>query len=61
MILVFDIYYFNGKVKIVCLEFEKWNESKNFKIYIEIIDNIEEYISGEFYRREFLCIMSLLN
>ncbi|MEZ0128697.1 endonuclease V [Flavobacterium sp. LBUM151] len=61
MILAFDTYYFDGKAKTVCLEFEKWNESENFKIHTEIIDNVEEYIPGEFYRRELPCIMSLLN
>ncbi|HEX8015046.1 MAG TPA: endonuclease V [Flavobacterium sp.] len=61
MILAFDTYYFDGKAKTVCLEFEKWNESKDFKIYTEIMDNVEEYIPGEFYRRELPCILSLLN
>jgi deoxyribonuclease V len=61
MILAFDTYYFDGKAKTVCLEFEKWNEYENFKIHTEIIDNVEEYIPGEFYRRELPCIMSLLN
>jgi deoxyribonuclease V len=61
MILAFDTYYFDRKAKTVCLEFEKWNESENFKIHTEITDNVEEYIPGEFYRRELPCIMSLLN
>ncbi|KQO21229.1 endonuclease V [Flavobacterium sp. Leaf82] len=61
MILAFDTYYFDGKAKTVCLEFEQWNEDKNFKIHTEIIDNVEEYIPGEFYKRELPCIISLLN
>ena len=61
MILAFDTYYYDGKAKTVCLEFEDWNESKNFKIHEEIIDNVEEYIPGEFYKRELPCIISLLN
>ncbi|KQB42360.1 endonuclease V [Flavobacterium aquidurense] len=61
MILAFDTYYFDEKAKTVCLEFEEWNESKNFKIHTEIIDNIEEYVPGEFYKRELPCIISLLN
>ncbi|WP_347053489.1 endonuclease V [Flavobacterium olei] len=60
MILAFDTYYFDGKAKTVCLEFEKWNESENFKIYSEVINNVEEYIPGEFYKRELPCILSLL-
>lgn len=61
MILAFDTYYFDNKAKTVCLEFAEWNESKNFKVHTEIIDNVAEYIPGEFYKRELPCIMSLLN
>jgi len=61
MILAFDSYYYDNKAKTVCLEFTEWNESKIYKIYTEIIDNVEEYIPGEFYKRELPCIISLLN
>ena len=61
MILAFDTYYFDNKAKTVCLEFTEWNESKFYKIYTEIIDNVEEYVPGEFYKRELPCIISLLN
>ncbi|MDY0988065.1 endonuclease V [Flavobacterium sp. CFBP9031] len=60
MILAFDTYYFDQKAKTICLEFAEWNEDKNFKIHSEIIDNVEEYIPGEFYKRELPCILSLL-
>ncbi|KUJ62967.1 endonuclease V [Flavobacteriaceae bacterium CRH] len=61
MILAFDTYYFDQKAKTVCLEFAEFNENKNFNVYTEIIDNVEEYIPGEFYKRELPCILSLLN
>jgi exodeoxyribonuclease-5/deoxyribonuclease V len=61
MILAFDTYYFDNKAKTVCLEFENWNEDKNFKVHAEIIHNVSEYIPGEFYKRELPCILSLLN
>lgn len=61
MILAFDTYYFDGKAKTVCLQFKEWIENENFKVFTEIIENVEEYIPGEFYRRELPCIMSLLN
>lgn len=60
MILAFDTYYFDQKAKTICLEFAEWNEDKNFKIHSETIDNVEEYIPGEFYKRELPCILSLL-
>ncbi|WP_316636446.1 endonuclease V [uncultured Flavobacterium sp.] len=61
MILAFDTYYYDGKAKTVCLEFTEWNQSENFKVHTEVIDNVEEYIPGEFYRRELPCILSVLN
>ncbi|MEL1255245.1 endonuclease V [Flavobacterium sp. DGU38] len=61
VILAFDTYYFDGKAKTVCIEFSQWNQSKNYKVYTETIENVEEYIPGEFYRRELPCILSLLN
>ncbi|WP_246236341.1 endonuclease V [Flavobacterium ajazii] len=61
VILAFDTYYFDGKAKTVCIEFNQWNQSENYKIHTETIENVEEYIPGEFYRRELPCILSLLN
>ncbi len=60
MILAFDSYYFENKAKTVCLSFESWTEDKKFKVYSEIISDVEAYTSGEFYKRELPCILSLL-
>lgn len=60
MILAFDTYYFENKSKTICIEFCHWTDSKSNKIYSETLENIEEYISGEFYKRELPCILSLL-
>ncbi|MES2617948.1 MAG: endonuclease V [Bacteroidota bacterium] len=59
MILAFDTHYFGNKAKTVCLAFESWNTCEKYEIYTEILENIEDYISGEFYKRELPCIMSL--
>ncbi len=60
MILAFDTYYFDDKAKTVCIAFEDWTNESNFKVYDEILENIAEYIPGEFYKRELPCILSLL-
>lgn len=60
MIVAFDTYYFENKAKTVCLAFENWNDSDKFKVFTEILENINEYIPGEFYKREMPCILSLL-
>lgn len=61
MILAFDTYYYDNKAKTICIEFTEWNQEKDFKVHTEIIDNVSEYIPGEFYKRELPCILSLLN
>ncbi|TXD80879.1 endonuclease V [Subsaximicrobium wynnwilliamsii] len=61
MILAFDTYYFNDKAKTVCLSFKDWFNEKPFEIYSETIPCIEEYVSGEFYRRELPNIISLMS
>lgn len=61
MILAFDTYYFGNKAKTVCLSFENWNLEDNFKVYTEILSDVEEYVSGEFYKRELPCILSILS
>lgn len=60
MILCFDTYYFDNKAKTVCLAFEEWTTKDDFTVYSEVMEGIEEYIPGEFYKRELPCILSLL-
>ncbi|WP_396147912.1 endonuclease V [Flavobacterium sp.] len=61
MILIFDTYYYEDKAKTICLCFEDWDKEENYQIKSETISNIDEYISGEFYKRELPCILSLLS
>ncbi len=60
MHLAFDTYYFENKAKTVCIAFKSWTDSEIQNIYKEILEDIEEYKSGEFYKRELPCILSLL-
>jgi exodeoxyribonuclease-5/deoxyribonuclease V len=60
LILAFDTYYSEDKAKTVCIAFESWENENNFKIYHETIEDVDNYISGEFYKRELPCILSLL-
>lgn len=61
MILAFDTYYFENKAKTVCISFSNWSDEESYNVDTEIIESIEEYQSGEFYKRELPCILSLLN
>ena len=60
MILAFDTYYYQNKAKTVCLSFEDWYNENKYETYSETLSEIEEYVSGEFYKRELPCILSLL-
>lgn len=60
MILAFDTYYFENKAKTVCISFDHWSDEENYTVNSEIIEGVEEYVPGEFYRRELPCILSLL-
>ncbi|RZJ99445.1 MAG: endonuclease V, partial [Flavobacterium sp.] len=60
MILAFDTYYFKNKAKTICVEFCNWTDPTINRIYSETLENIEVYVSGEFYKRELPCILSLL-
>ncbi len=59
MILAFDTYYFDDKAKTVCISFKNWPDSEIIKSYSETIHNDVPYKSGEFYKRELPCILSL--
>ncbi len=60
MILAFDTYYFEDKARTIALQFEDWQDKEETKIFDETLSGINEYISGEFYKRELPCILSLL-
>ncbi|MCU0436490.1 MAG: endonuclease V [Raineya sp.] len=61
MIFAFDTHYHENKAHTVCMGFENWTDKE---ATLELTENLEvpdEYIPGEFYRRELPCIMSLLS
>lgn len=59
MILAFDTWYFDRKAKTVCITFEEWTAAAPYKVYAEVLENVEAYVPGAFYRRELPCILSL--
>ncbi|AYN03369.1 MULTISPECIES: endonuclease V [unclassified Flavobacterium] len=59
MILAIDVHYKENIAKIVAILFN-WQDETPQNIIVEQIASIEEYISGEFYKRELPCIESIL-
>ena len=59
MILAIDVYYFEDKAKTVGVLFE-WDDAEPREIITSYSNTIDEYIPGEFYRRELPCIEKLI-
>ena len=61
MKLAVDVYYYHeNKAKIVGIIFEDWKSPEPAKIITKAFDEVAEYESGNFYKRELPCIMELL-
>lgn len=61
MILAFDTWYHEKTAKTVGLSFKDWNDETDYEVYSEILSGVSEYVSGEFYKRELPCILSLIS
>jgi deoxyribonuclease V len=60
MILAFDTYYTENTAKTVCIAFDRWEQEAPSAVHTETLDEVADYIPGEFYKRELPCILSLL-
>lgn len=62
MILAIDVYYINDQAKTVGILFEHWTDTTTdiLSLVTDYQEKVEPYQSGQFYRRELPCIMSLL-
>lgn len=59
MVLAIDVHYRKDIAKAVGVLFELTdNEPK--QILIEYLHGIEEYVSGQFYKRELPCILQII-
>ncbi|WP_128330942.1 endonuclease V [Apibacter sp. HY039] len=61
MVLAIDVYYYeDATAKSVGVLFN-WEDEHPRKIIIENVKDVEEYIPGQFYKRELPCILAILN
>lgn len=56
----FDVYYYNNHAKAGCIVFEKAERERILSSYSEIINRVQEYIPGQFYKRELPCLLAVL-
>jgi deoxyribonuclease V len=62
MILAVDVAYNENNIaQAVAIGFDSWTDERPKVIYQEFIIGLEDYIPGEFYKRELPCIEKLLS
>ncbi|MFC3150029.1 endonuclease V [Litoribrevibacter euphylliae] len=61
MILAVDVQYDDKSAFVAGVLFDEWNAEEPTAEYISHLHEIEEYVPGNFYKRELPCILKLLN
>tara|TARA_B100000745_G_scaffold277774_1_gene208382 strand:+ start:1589 stop:2107 length:519 start_codon:yes stop_codon:yes gene_type:complete len=61
MILAVDVQYDDKSAFVAGILFDEWDSKKPIAEYISLVYEIEEYIPGQFYKRELPCILKLLD
>ncbi|MBL4934419.1 endonuclease V [Clostridium sp. YIM B02515] len=57
----FDVYYHEDYAKSCCVVFKKEEGEVILSDYSVIVRGVEEYIPGQFYKRELPCILNVFN
>ncbi len=60
MIYAFDVYYSNNIAQAAAIGFGHWTDRLPQVSERELIINIQDYVPGEFYKRELPCILKVL-
>jgi len=60
MILIIDVHYYDNKARIAGITFDDWLTNKESNVYISDFEEVADYKSGEFYKRELPCILKLI-
>lgn len=60
MILAIDVDYRGTQACVAAIEFQDWADEIESGSYLSYIENIAEYVPGEFYRRELPCILKVI-
>ena len=61
MILAVDVNYRRGQAVIAGVAFEHWIDGEIQASYISMLEAVDDYIPGSFYKRELPCILTLLS
>jgi len=60
MILAIDVDYSDNTALVAGVLFKSWDDIEPYNTYTSIINEVNEYHPGSFYKRELPCILELL-
>lgn len=60
MIACIDVGYGEEVARAACVTFEDWRDGKPAGEFVADIEDVEEYVPGQFYRRELPCSLAVL-
>lgn len=60
MILAVDVDYRGRAASIAGIAFENWQDASEQSVFRSRLEGIEDYVPGQFYRRELPCILKLI-
>jgi len=55
-----DVHYRGNRAKAACLTFNAWQSENPVSQYTGIIEHIDKYVPGQFYKRELPCLLQVL-
>lgn len=60
MILAVDVCYNDSDAVVAGVLFEEWTSGNSRADYISHVDEVQDYVPGQFYKRELPCILALI-
>lgn len=60
MLLAVDVHYDKHNGVVAGVAFESWTDAKPSGIYLSKIEHVDDYVPGQFYKRELPAILRLL-
>lgn len=60
-LLAVDVQYMGRTGYVAGVIFSQWNDCSPVSVITCKVDNVEDYVAGEFYKRELPCILALLD
>ena len=56
----FDVQYTDRKACVAAVIFEHWQDEQASDIITHIVEEVNDYVSGSFYKRELPCLLEIL-